>query len=351
MQKSSIDDALCFDDILLVPQRSAVESRHSVNTSMIIGSGNRAIRLDLPIIAAPMDTVCDIEMCLVMAKMGGIGILHRYMSYEEQIRKTQALVNAEIGFGVAIASNNGFIDQAQALYYAGARLLLVDTANGHGKYAVDAVKRLRDKFDDIHIMAGNVATGDGFARLSAAGADSVRVGVGGGSACTTRIVSGHGVPTLASIIDCDNWLEGFASNGIDTCSIIADGGIRNSGDMVKAFAAGASAVMVGSMLAGTDESPGEIMIDSQGREVKSFRGMASAAAQKDATGSVSVAEGISTTIPYKGSVRHIIDQMRGGIGSGCSYSGVHNLFELSSFAKYVKVSQASLSESRPHAIN
>ena len=350
MIKSNVDPALCFDDILLVPQRSSVVSRHSVNTSMIVGSGNRSISLSLPIIAAPMDTVCDIEMCMAISSMGGIGILHRYMSYEDQLKKTKTLTDAEFAFGVAIASNNGFMEQAQALYYAGARFLLIDTANGHGKYAIDAVKRLRDKFDDVHIMAGNVATADGFARLSAAGADSVRVGIGGGSACTTRIISGHGVPTLASIMDCDKWLEEFSSNGIDTCSIIADGGIRNSGDMIKAFAAGAHAVMVGSMLAGTDESPGNVFINEHGQHVKAFRGMASREAQKDATGNVSVAEGISTTIPYKGSAKSILEEIRGGLGSGCSYSGVFNLYELSAFSKYVRVTQASLSESKPHAL-
>ena len=350
MIKSNVDPALCFDDILLVPQRSSVSSRHSVNTKMILGSDNRAIHLDLPIIAAPMDTVCDIEMCLAMANMGGIGILHRYMGYEEQLRKAKVMADAEIGFGVAIASNNGFLDQAQALYYAGVRLLLVDTANGHGKYAIDAVKALRDKFDDVHIMAGNVATADGFARLYSAGADSVRVGIGGGSACTTRIVSGHGAPTLASVMDCDRWLEEFGPKGTDTCSIIADGGIRNSGDMVKAFAAGAHAVMVGSMFAGTDESPGNVFINESGQHVKAFRGMASREAQKDAIGNVSVAEGISTTIPYKGSVKNILEEIRGGLGSGCSYSGVHNLEELSAFARYIRVTQASLSESKPHAL-
>lgn len=350
MIKSNVDTAFCFDDILLVPQRSSIPSRHSVNTTMVIGSGNRAISLDLPVIAAPMDTVCDVEMCKAMANAGGIGIIHRYMSYEDQITKSKILSETGIAFGVAISSNNGFMDHAKKLYDVGVRMLLIDTANGHGKYAIEAVKSLRDNFDDVHIMAGNVATADGFARLSGAGADSVRVGIGGGSACTTRIVSGHGVPTLASVMDCDQWLEEFASNGIDTCSIIADGGIRNSGDMVKSFAAGAHAVMLGSMLAGTDESPGTIFINEQGQHVKAFRGMASREAQKDASGSVSVAEGISTTLPYKGSVSHILNEIRGGLGSGCSYSGVYNLFELSSFAKYVRVTQASLNESKPHAL-
>lgn len=344
------DEALCFDDILLVPQRSDVSSRHSVNTKMAIGWGSRKIELGLPVIAAPMDTVCDVEMCISLSNAGGMGILHRYMSYDDQVFKTEMLAKSDILFGVAIASNNGFISQAQRLHDAGARVLLVDTANGHGQYAIDAVKELRFNFPDAHIMAGNVATTEGFVQLASAGADSIRVGIGGGSACTTRLVSGHGIPTLASIIECDNWREQYAGNGINNCSIIADGGIRNSGDMVKAFAAGADAVMVGSMFAGTDESPGEILTDGQGKTVKAFRGMASAEAQKDATGNVSVAEGVSTTVPYKGSIKHILDDIRGGLGSGCSYSGVHSLNQLSSFAKYVKVSPLSINESKPHAL-
>jgi IMP dehydrogenase len=338
---------LCFDDILLVPQRSFVNSRHAVITAMSIGSGNRTIVLDLPIIAAPMDTVCGPEMCKAIHKKGGLGILHRYMSKQDQLNYAKDLVEDGCRFGVAIASNDEFIKHAQALYDIGVKIILVDTANGHGQYAINAVKELRGAFDDVHIMAGNVATADGFAHLAQAGADSVRVGIGGGSACTTRIVSGHGVPTLTSIMDCDSWRQQFNST---ECSIIADGGIRNSGDMVKSFAAGSDAVMIGSMIAGTDESPGDIFVDASGKRVKAFRGMASASAQKDANGTVSVAEGISTTLPYKGSVNSIMDQIRGGLGSGCSYSGCHNLYELSIFAKYVEVSSTSLNESRPHAL-
>ena len=339
--------ALCFDDILLVPQTSDVLSRHDVDLTMVIGSDNRSISLSLPVIAAPMDTVCDIQMCMAVSKHKGLGILHRFMPYDEQIRKSMYLIDVDTKFGVAIASNNGFLDHAQNLYRTGVRILLVDTANGHGSYAVDAVKSLRDRFDDVHIMAGNVATSEGFANLANAGADSVRVGIGGGSACTTRMVSGHGVPTMASIMDVDEWRD--ISNSYQ-CSIIADGGIRNSGDMVKSFAAGADAVMVGSMLAGTDEAPGDILTDAGGREVKMFRGMASAAAQSDSAGRISVSEGISTTIPYKGSVSHILTQIRGGLGSGCSYSGSEKLSNLSSVSEYVEVTANTINESRPHAL-
>lgn len=339
--------ALCFDDILLVPQESDIKSRHSVDLSMSIGVGEREIRLDLPIIAAPMDTVCDVEMCIALSKQGGLGILHRYMPEELLINKTKMLAEAKYDFGVSVAATNGYMNLSEELYKSGAKLFLVDTANGHSEYAIRAVESLRAAFgDDAHIMAGNVATADGFMRLAEAGADSVRVGIGGGSACTTRLVSGHGVPTLASIID----VEELREMNDSTCSIVADGGIRNSGDMIKAFAAGADAVMVGSMLAGTDEAPGEVITDHNGKEAKVFRGMASASAQRDSRGSVSVSEGVSTTVPYKGSVEHLINKIRGGLGSGCSYSGVEELSMLSSVAEYVEVTSASLNESKPHAI-
>lgn len=337
-----IGKALCFDDILLVPQKSEISSRHDVDLSMSIGYNKRKIELSLPVISAPMDTVTDVDMCIAMSNAGGLGVLHRYMSYQDQILKSQIMIEKGIKFGVALASNNGYLAQADRLYNIGVKTFLIDTANGHGSYAVKAVSQIRNTFKNVHIMAGNVATRDGFLRLAEAGADSVRVGIGGGSACTTRLVSGHGIPTLQSIMD--------VAETYQECSIIADGGIRTSGDMVKAFAAGADAVMIGSMLAGTDEAPGEILTDHNGREVKSFRGMASASAQKDAIGSVSVAEGISTTVPYKGSSTHILDQIRGGLGSGCSYTGIQNLSDIYEFAEYYTVSSLSMNESIPHAL-
>ena len=339
--------ALCFDDILLVPQQSDIQSRHTVDLSMRIGHGKTEIVLELPVIAAPMDTVCDIDMCIAIDRSGGLGILHRYMTEEALIQKVRLLSHGKHNFGVSVAATNGYMNLSQQLYDEGARIFLVDTANGHSSYAINAVKSLRSAFgDSIHIMAGNVATADGFMKLAEAGADSVRVGIGGGSACTTRIVSGHGVPTLASIIDVEELRE---INDAE-CSIVADGGIRNSGDMVKAFAAGADAVMVGSMLAGTDESPGDIITDHNGKEAKIFRGMASAQAQRDSRGSVSVSEGVSTTVPYKGSLNHILNQIRGGLGSGCSYTGVEKLSDMEEYAEYVIVSPLSISESVPHAL-
>ena len=335
-------ESLCFDDILLVPQHSSVKSRHDVRLTMSIGYGAKEISLYTPVIASPMDTVCDVEMCKAMSDRGGLGILHRYMSYEEQVAKSQDLIEDKYNFGVAVASNNGFLSQADSLYKIGVRIFLVDTANGHSDNAINAVKELSLALPDAHIMAGNVATYDGFKRLAEVGADSIRVGIGGGSVCTTRIVSGHGVPTAHSISE-------VALQNEYQCSIVADGGIRNSGDMVKAFALGADAVMLGSMLAGTDESPGEVF-ESNGTTVKHFRGMASDKAQIDFIGKSSVTEGVSTTITYKGSVNAIIDQVRGGLGSGCSYSGVDNLSSLHIHSEAIRVSPLSVNESKPHAL-
>lgn len=340
--KKYLDKALSFDDILLVPQHSNVSSRHNVSLFSVFGKKHK-IGMSLPIIAAPMDTVCDAEMAITLAVEGAIGSIHRYMSQKEQLEIAQQLQTAgDIAAFFAIGATGNYMEHAEKLVDLGVSALIVDTANGHNENAIKAVKNLSSL--GVHIMAGNVSTWDGFKRLSDAGADSIRVGIGGGSACTTRIVTGHGIPTLASIIDiAEKWQEGDAA-------IIADGGVRNSGDAVKAFAAGAHAVMLGSVLAGHDESPGETHYDSNGNPVsKEFRGMASADAQRS-RGNISVVEGVSTTIPYKGSVIKTIDTFRNGIKSGISYTGIDKLSDLSVECMYVEVSALAKGESIPHAI-
>jgi IMP dehydrogenase len=336
----------CFDDILMVPQYSEVESRRSVDISTDIGNETyKRIAMHSPIIAAPMDTVCEYKMAHSIRKLGGLGIIHRYMTIDQQ--EDQCLKVKEMGgvaFGVAVGATGDYLQRAWRMVNAGANVILVDTANGHSKYAIDAVATIRKSLGQrIHIMAGNVATYDGFARLQDAGADSIRVGIGGGSVCTTRIVSGHGIPTLSSILDVRERIP-YGTGA----SIVADGGIRNSGDAVKALAAGADAVMLGSYLAGTDESPGEVYVDA-GKKYKIFRGMASAEAQLSANGKVSVAEGVETTVPYKGSLEKLIEDFNGGIGSGLSYTGVFNLKDLHEQSMFVPVSPLSVNESRPHA--
>jgi len=340
MKRYSEKEHLSFDDILLIPQHSDIESRKDVNLHTMIGRGSRSINLDLPVIAAPMDTVCEEEMATAIRQLGGLGIIHRYMPIEEQAKMIKSVLSKNQLAGGSVGARGDYRKDAAQLVNAGALLILVDVANGHSKYAIEATARLRnDLGKDIHIMAGNVATWEGFARLADAGADSIRVGIGGGSACTTRVVSGHGVPTLSSILDIRervHYKEGP--------SIVADGGIRNSGDAAKAMAAGAQAVMVGRILAGTDESPGEVV---DGHKV--FRGMASREAQEAGRGSVSGVEGVSTKVPHVGSVNNVLEDFRSGLSSALSYTGVNNMFDFHSESMYNRVSAHSLNETKPHA--
>jgi len=335
MIKYSDSQSLCFDDILLVPQYSNIESRKSIDISMC--------GYDLPIVASPMDTVCGSEMAQSIADQGGIGIIHRYMNMQDRLYELEnacILTHNKDGIGIAISSSEAFDEKfIKSAINFGCTWFCIDTANGHNNSAISATTYLRRTYPDIKIMVGNVSTADGFIALARAGADAVRVGIGGGATCKTRIVTGHGMPTLQSIIDC---YESKKYLGIKTL-IVADGGIRNSGDIVKSFAAGADLIMLGSMLAGTDESPGEVI-----NGYKSFRGMASYDAQISWRGSISVDEGVSTMIEYKGSVKNIIDQIKGGIQSGCSYTGVDKLSDLSEYAIYTETSVLSKNESIPH---
>ena len=341
MKEYLVNNDICFDDILMVPQYSEVVSRSSVDLKMPIGGYSW---LDLPVIASPMDTVCEKDMAIAMAESGGIGIIHRFMSAKKQIKMVEEVCNhRDLKLAVGAALSSTFVEEhVHNLIKAGVSMLLIDTANGHSRMAIEATMRLKSIVgDSVHIMAGNVSTAEGYIALDTAGADSVRVGIGGGSMCTTRIVSGHGIPTLSSIINVREARDKFNLNA----GIVADGGIRNTGDMVKAFAAGADSVMLGSMLAGTDESPGSLHFKGN-EKFKYFRGMASKEANKDKD--IAVAEGISTKIPYKGPVKDIIKDIIGGLGSGCSYSGVDFLHDLYKDSMYTRVSTLSVKESLPH---
>ena len=343
MKKYNDTKQLCFDDILMIPQHSNIESRKDVKLSMNLGTD---IVLGFPVIASPMDTVCEVDMAVAIAKSGGLGIIHRFMPIEEQIRQVRlASLYHRVIVGAAVGAKGSYLHDAERLVDAGASVILIDTANGHSQYAIDAVRNLKRLFKDVHIMAGNVSTYEGFKALAKAGANSIRVGIGGGSVCTTRLVSGHGMPTLSSILDI---VEMRNKSKYSNVAIIADGGIRTSGDMVKAFSAGADAVMLGSMLAGTDESPGSLMIDATGK-YKAFRGMASAEA--NAGKNVAVSEGISTKVKYKGRVNDVLKDIAGGLGSGCSYSGVNKLKDLYENAMFIEVSSNTNRENKPHAQN
>jgi IMP dehydrogenase len=327
-----------FDDILLVPQHSDIKSRAQVNIGNDLDSKTK---LSLPVISSPMDTVTESCMANAMHNAGGLGIIHRYNSVEEQA----ALVTrcSGISVGAAIGMTGDFLDRASAVLDAGAQVLCVDVAHGHHSMMRECLTKLKHAFGDkIHIMAGNVATLEAFDALASWGADSIRVGIGGGSICSTRMVSGHGMPTFQSVLECSR-------TTYDT-KIIADGGIKTTGDMVKALAAGADFVMVGSMLAGAEETPGDTFFGKGQKRYKVYRGMASKAAQNSWRGKSSTPEGVSTTVPYRGDTKDLLEDIAGGIRSGLSYSGVRNIKELQNRAEFIVQSNAAQLESNTHIL-
>ncbi len=467
---------LTFDDVLLVPQRSSVQRRADVNTRTRLTTG---VEMVIPVVSANMDAVTESEMAIAMAREGGIGVIHRFLSVEQQVAQVRRVKRAEsivieqpytveptrpirdavafmdehgsagllvldaggrllgmvtardllfaddvnkpvtavmtprerlvtappgIGLeeartilhthrieklplvdgtgalrglitsrdirsrlkhpeatkdergrlrvGAAVGIRGDYLERARALAAEDVDLLVMDVAHGHTEAALDALVRLRERFPKTPIVAGNVATAEGTRDLVERGADAVKVGVGPGSTCTTRIVTGSGVPQLTAIMDCAHAAD-------DRVPIIADGGIRNSGDMTKALAAGASSVMLGNLLAGTEESPGALVIRN-GRQYKTYRGMASlwATARRQALdGTVEdedltqiVAEGVEATVPYRGKVADVVQQLVGGLRSGMSYCGARTVPELWTRATFMRITPAGLKESLPHDV-
>ena len=356
---------LCFDDVLLVPQYSEIETRKNVDLS-VSGFDEPEARLHpnystlkCPIVGSPMDTVMSPKAAIVLAEMGGFGVFHRYCTIDEarklylafiDLAKSDCVPPETYNSMVAIGATGDYLERAHALYEVGCRAFCIDVAHGHHASVKAALKEMRLKFGDtVHIMTGNVATLEAFNDLADWGSNSIRVGVGGGSMCSTRIRTGHGIPTLQSVMDC-------AKSDKDVF-IVADGGIRNSGDAVKALAAGADMIMLGSILAGHDESPGDL-IDERGFIYKTpqlgfplfkkFRGMASREAQLSWRGRVSVVEGESSLVPYKGYLLDTITDLLEGMRSGLSYSGATSIRQLRSKAKFVTVTPQGVQENVPH---
>lgn len=326
-----------YDDVLLVPQYSDIRSRSEIDISSDLGKG---LKLQLPILASPMDTVSEGLMATAMTKAGASAIIHRYNTIEEQVQHLlQVPQPAIVGGAIGVAGD--YLERASALVEAGTTFLCIDVAHGHHAMVKEALEMLRKKFGaPLHIMAGNIATLIGIDDLSDWGADSVRCNIGGGSICSTRVQTGHGLPGLQTIIEC--------AKTDRNVKIIADGGIKNSGDMVKALAAGADAVMVGSLLAGTMETPGEIHMDAKGQRWKTYRGMASKEAQINWKGKYSSFEGVTSRIPPRGPASLILDDLEKGIRSGFSYTGARNLRRLQARAQFVLQTTSGLSESRTH---
>ena len=329
---------LSYDDVLLKPQYSDIRSRTEIDTSSDLTNG---VVLGLPIIASPMDTVSEGAMADAMGSLGATAVVHRYNSIEEQVSHVNKAKSPNI-VGAAIGISGDYIERAlEIVNVGGADFVCVDVAHGHHIMMKEALYELRKALgDDYHIMAGNVATLEGINDLAEWGADSVRCNIGGGSICSTRIQTGHGLPGLQTIFEC-------AKTERDV-KIIADGGIKNSGDMVKALAAGADAVMVGSLLSGTAETPGDIIKDADGFSWKEYRGMASKEAQINWRGKYSSFEGVATRVPYRGSVKNIIEDLERGIRSGFSYSGARNLLDLQIKAEFLVQTSSGLSESKTH---
>jgi IMP dehydrogenase len=472
------DYGLTFDDVLLVPHHSAIQSRKDVSTETWLVPG---IRLSIPIVSSNMDTVTETRMAIAMAHMGGIGILHRFMTIEQQadcvlrVKRSESLIvespltiapeasvaharhtmaefdvgglmvvdgdnhllgiitnrdvllapddnlpvsqvmtpreklvtatqaetleearrklyehrieklpildvdgrlaglitaqdivkiqthpnatkdsRGRLRVGVAVGAHPEDIDRAASCLAAGADVLVVDIAHGHSDHVINMVRNLKQRFGDVPIIAGNIATAQGVRDLAEAGAGAVKVGVGSGSICTTRIITGFGMPQLSAIIECAE-----AGRALKV-PIIADGGIRNSGDLTKSLAAGASTIMIGGLLAGTDESPGATII-REDRRYKIVRGMASLSANIERRmlgknelaieewGEV-VPEGVEATVPYKGAASDIIYQLVGGLRSGLSYAGARSIEELWQVAEFIRITPSGMQESHPHNV-
>jgi IMP dehydrogenase len=476
-----IADGLTFDDVLLVPKRTGVRSRKEVHTKTRL---SRNKELKIPIISAPMDTVTEHAMAITMARAGGIGIIHRFMSIEQQVEEvlkvkrsesivieqpyslngnerlrdarelmaqrdvtgllvlndegklegiltsrdilferdpnkpvreimtpikdmvtappnttlqdaerilhehkveklplvdregklcglitSRDLLNREkypntskdekgrLMVGAAIGIKSDFMERATALQQASADVLVLDIAHAHSDVALEVIRTVKKSIPNVELIAGNVATGEGTADLIAAGADAVKVGIGSGSICITRVVTGAGVPQLTAIMECAKVAD---DAGIP---VIGDGGIRNSGDITKAIAAGASTVMIGGLLAGTEEGPG-MTVMREGRKYKLVRGMASVAASYDRLGRESnqteiesvgglldyVPEGVEAFVPFKGSASELLNQLVGGLRSGLSYCGATEISQIRGKGEFIRMSAAGLKESYPHDV-
>lgn len=331
-------NATTYDDVLLIPAYNHYESRRLVDTSVTDKVGK--LTLELPVITSNMDTITESGMANFIGGKGGMGALHRFMSIEENI---QEFKKCEHKVFVSVGCNDQELERAQALRDSGAQYFCIDVAHAHAKYVGTMLKRLREILPNECILAGNVATYAGADFLASCGADLIKAGIGGGSVCSTRIKTGFGVPMLTCIKDCSRADR----------SIVADGGIRTPGDIVKALAFGADFVMIGGMLAGTAPTPGEVITKEDGSKVKQYRGMASREAQEDFMGGMhewKTAEGVATDVPYREDHDVILGDIIGGLRSGLTYGGASTVKELQRKLNYMEVSNASRVESLPHKI-
>ncbi|MDX9808341.1 MAG: IMP dehydrogenase [Acholeplasma sp.] len=352
-----------FDDLLLVPSYSeVVPIQVKLDTKL-----TKKISLAIPVLSAAMDTVTESTMAIALAKLGGLGIIHKNMSIDDQVREIQLVKKAtfteteatkdELGrlrVGAAVGVSKNTLERIDALVSAGVDIVAVDSAHGHSKGVIDTIKSIRQKYPELDIIGGNIVTAQAAIDLIYAGATCLKVGVGPGSICTTRVVAGVGVPQLSAINDVYSVAKQYK------VGIIADGGIKLSGDIPKALAAGADCVMMGSLLAGCSESPGEVF-EKDGLKYKTYIGMGSLTAMQRGSsdryfqGGVKelnklVPEGIEACVPYKGPIHDVIYQMMGGLRSGMGYCGCKTIEDMKLYARFMKITNAGLKESHPHDV-
>ena len=343
----AFEKAYSFDDVLLDPHFTNIKSRKDVDISTKLYGpySKHTIDLKVPIIAANMDTISEVEMAKTMHELGGLAIIHRYTTIDKQIQMAKELSNIPSCFSIGVVGD--YFERFVELYKAGVKRFTIDIAHGASIQMVETINKLRSfANDDIFIIAGNVALGSHAYRLIKEGADCIKIGVGSGGLCTTRTTTGSGRPTLSSVLDTANT---FKSNGVNA-TFIGDGGLKNSGDIAKCLAAGSHAVMVGSLVSGTNECCAERQVRFNGIWFK-YRGMASRDSRisfKPEDDKTIVPEGEDTWVPSKGSVKDVVYQLSGGLRSSMTYNDANNLEELRENACFISISNNGLIESKPH---
>ena len=347
----NIKDSFTFDDVTLVPKYSSILPSEAITSTKI----SHNLNLQIPLMSSAMDTVTESKMAIALSKSGGIGVVHRNLSIQKQVHEVKKVKKNNFLVGAAIGVNPKDIERVYKLLEAKVNLIVIDTAHGHTQKVLSMIKKIKKKFKKSTLCAGNIATGKAAKFLADAGVDIVKVGIGPGSICTTRLVTGIGVPQLSAILEVKKALKNYKT------SIISDGGIKFSGDIAKAIAAGADAVMIGSLFSGTIESPGKTF-KYKGKLYKNFRGMGSVGAmsvgsadryyqEKFKNTSKYVPEGVEGIVKFKGSVNKIIYNLIGGLKSSMGYLGAKTIKDLQKKGEFIKISKAGFYESMVHNVD
>ena len=346
----TIKEALTFDDVLLLPRYSSIlPSKTNIFLQL-----TKKISLKVPFLSSAMDTVTESKMAIAIAKAGGMGIVHRNLDIKKQTNEIKKVKNKKLYVGAAVGTNKEDLERVKALLFNGVDLIVIDTAHGHSEKVLKILSKIKKITKSVPVCVGNIATGEAAKKLYNSGADIIKVGIGPGSICTTRMVAGIGVPQISAILDVKKALNK------KKIKIISDGGIKFSGDIAKALAAGADAIMMGSIFAGTEESPGR-KFKIKDKIYKQYRGMGSIGAMSAGSAnryfqknfkdkSKFVPEGVEGRVEFKGKVSKIIYQLQGGLRSSMGYIGAKNLKEINKKAKFVKITKAGFYESMVHSV-